>query len=86
MLIEFMLVLQSLCRPAWEFPLAATLPFFVLTFGIMCYTNGVGASTGGPHAQSCSRGEGEGGAHRGLCSPLPRVVQPSTAAGLPQGH
>ena len=34
-------------RPAWEFPLGATLPFFLLTFAIMCYTNGVGASTGG---------------------------------------
>lgn len=33
-------------RPAWEFPLGATLPFFLLTFAIMCYTNGVGASTG----------------------------------------
>ena len=33
-------------RPSWEFPLGATLPFFVLTFAIMCYTNGVGASTG----------------------------------------
>lgn len=33
-------------RPAWEFPMAATLPFFLLTFAIMCYTNGVGASTG----------------------------------------
>jgi hypothetical protein len=34
-------------RPAWEFPLAATLPFFLLCFAIMCWTNGVGASTGG---------------------------------------
>lgn len=34
-------------RPAWEFPMGATLPFFLLTFAIMCYTNGVGASTGG---------------------------------------
>ena len=36
----------TLRRPAWEFPLAATLPFFLLTFFIMCWTNGVGASTG----------------------------------------
>lgn len=33
-------------RPAWEFPLGATLPFFLLTFACMCWTNGVGASTG----------------------------------------
>lgn len=34
-------------RPSFEFPLGATLAFFALTFGLMCYTNGVGASTGG---------------------------------------
>ncbi|KAL4855536.1 Chloride channel protein A [Chlorella vulgaris] len=33
-------------RPAWEFPLAATFAFFILCFSIMCWTNGVGASTG----------------------------------------
>lgn len=33
-------------RPAWEFPLGATLPFFILCFCMMCWTNGVGASTG----------------------------------------
>ena len=55
-------------RPAWEFPLGATLPFFLLTFAIMCYTNGVGASTGGLLCRvmpNCSAGQGVHAA--GLC-------------------
>ena len=34
------------CRPVWQFPLVVNMLFFVLVFAIMCYTNGVGASTG----------------------------------------
>ena len=34
------------CRPVWQFPILVNLLFFVLVFAIMCWTNGVGASTG----------------------------------------
>ena len=88
-------------RPDWQFNLPALLAFFLLTFAIMCWTNGVGASTGGcsagsqgsqPHQTTPNAGAGLGiwaaavqGSPGSHCNQQRPRVWPGHAPELPGG-